>query len=92
MAHYSVSDKLSASARFEYARNGDPTHVKLIEGTVGLGVPLGGRFEFRPEVRVDNASLPNFDDAAGIARTRRRSPAPPLSSPGSSRLVIHSES
>jgi hypothetical protein len=61
MAHYSVSDKLSASARFEYARNGDPTHVKLIEGTVGLGVPLGGRFEFRPEVRVDNASQPDFD-------------------------------
>ena len=69
MAHYSVSDKLTASARFEYARNGDPTHVKLIEGTFGLGVPLGGRFEFRPEVRVDNASQPNFDplDAGGTA-------------------------
>ncbi len=67
MGHYAVSDKLSASARFEYARNGDSNHVKLIEGTVGLGVPLGGRFEFRPEVRVDNASqptgtMPNFDN------------------------------
>jgi len=68
MAHYSVSDKLSASARFEYARNGDPAHVKLIEGTVGLGVPFGGRFEFRPEVRVDNASQPNFD--AGADKTQ----------------------
>jgi hypothetical protein len=65
MGHYSVSDKLTASARFEYARNGDPTHVKLIEGTFNLGVPLGGRFEFRPEVRVDNASQPNFDPVAG---------------------------
>ncbi len=71
MAHYSVSDKLSASARFEYARNGDPTHVKLIEGTVGLGVPLGGRFEFRPEVRVDNASEPDFKpDAAGVPQDK----------------------
>ena len=66
MAHYTVSDHLSASARFEYARNGDPAHVKLIEGTFGLGIGLGGRFEFRPEVRVDNASqptgtMPNFD-------------------------------
>ncbi len=61
MGHYTVSDHLSATARFEYARNGDPTHIKLIEGTVGLGVGLGGRFEFRPEVRVDNASVPDFD-------------------------------
>jgi hypothetical protein len=62
MGHYTVSDHLSATARFEYARNGDPNHVKLIEGTFGLGVGLGGRFEFRPELRVDNASQPNFDN------------------------------
>jgi hypothetical protein len=70
MGHYSISDKVSATARFEYARNGDPTHVKLIEGTVGLGVPLGGRFEFRPEVRVDNASVVNFDIVAGVPQDK----------------------
>jgi hypothetical protein len=61
MGHYSVSDNLALTGRFEYARGGDPNHIKYIEGTVTVAVPFGGRFEFRPELRVDNASIAIYD-------------------------------
>lgn len=65
MGHYSVSDHLALTGRFEYVRNGDPAHVKLIEGTLTIAVPVGGRYEFRAEFRDDNASQPNFNGASG---------------------------
>jgi hypothetical protein len=59
MVHYTINDKVAASARFEYAKNGS-THQ--IEGTVNLGIGLGGHFEFRPEIRVDNSNVQAFDN------------------------------
>jgi Putative beta-barrel porin-2, OmpL-like. bbp2 len=54
MVHYTVGDHLSLSARGEYLQSKVMgTTQKLEEFTVGAGVPMAGRFEFRPELRVD---------------------------------------
>ena len=79
MAHYSVSDDSCRPRPASSTRATEiPAHVKLIEGTVDLGVPLGGRFEFRPELRVDNASQPNFDTAPGQDAGHRHRRVPRL--------------
>jgi hypothetical protein len=62
MAHYIVNEHLSLNGRFEFftAKLGNgaavtdatPTTTNE-ELTVGAGIPMGGRFEFRPEVRAD---------------------------------------
>jgi hypothetical protein len=63
MIHYVVGDHLSLSARGEYAQVKGPagTTLKAEEFTVGAGVPMAGRFEFRPELRVDfvDPAFPN---------------------------------
>jgi putative OmpL-like beta-barrel porin-2 len=59
MVHYALNDHMAASARFEYAHTAPGVHV--IEGTVNLGIGLGGHFEFRPEIRVDNSNVAQFD-------------------------------
>jgi hypothetical protein len=68
MAHFVVSDKLSISGRFEFinAKLGstamaDGTSTTIEEVTVGAGVPMGGRFELRPEFRFDNSDQALFN-------------------------------
>jgi hypothetical protein len=66
MAHFVVNDHLSLSGRFEFVTykgtpllfSGSAAGVKTTaeEVTVGAGVPIAGRFEFRPEVRGDFAN------------------------------------
>ena len=54
MVHYVVGDHLSVSARGEYAQyKVMGATQKLEEFTLGAGVPMAGRFEFRPEFRMD---------------------------------------
>jgi hypothetical protein len=65
MVHFAINDHMAASARFEYAKNGS---FHQLEGTVNLGIGLGGHFEFRPEVRVDNANQAVFD--GGMDKTQ----------------------
>ncbi|HVR03615.1 MAG TPA: outer membrane beta-barrel protein [Polyangia bacterium] len=59
MAHYTVSDHMNVTGRFEYAQltatNGG-TAQKNEEVTVGLACPFAGHLEVRPELRADFAS------------------------------------
>jgi hypothetical protein len=59
MGHYTVSDKVNVTGRFEF------TSLKLADGgtaqkneevTVGLALPMAGHLELRPELRADFAS------------------------------------
>jgi hypothetical protein len=63
MIHFVVSDHLSLSARGEYAQAKSSTGatLKAEEFTLGVGVPMAGRFELRPELRVDfvDPAFPN---------------------------------
>jgi hypothetical protein len=68
MAHYTVNDHLSVTGRVEFvdAKFGstattDGTSTQLEEVTVGAGVPMAGRFEFRPEFRFDNSNQPIYN-------------------------------
>jgi hypothetical protein len=58
MVHYVISDHLTFSARAEFAKTAS---LKLYEGTANIGVPFGGRFEARLELRDDYASVESFD-------------------------------
>jgi hypothetical protein len=58
MVHYVISDHLTFSVRGEFVKNGT---LKLYEGTANIGVPFGGRFEARLELRDDYSSVPAFD-------------------------------
>ena len=59
MVHYVISDHLTFSARAEFAR--PASGVKVYEGTANIGIPFGGRFEARLELRDDYSSVPAFD-------------------------------
>ncbi len=64
MAHFVVNDHLSLSGRFEFFTGKYTPGVAITaltpkttgeEITVGAGIPVSGRFEFRPEFRFDNS-------------------------------------
>ncbi|MEA2698779.1 MAG: hypothetical protein QOI66_3050 [Myxococcales bacterium] len=62
MVHFVVNDHLSLSARGEYAQFKVMSGTQKIEEfTLGAGIPMAGRFEFRPEFRMDFAdpAFPN---------------------------------
>jgi hypothetical protein len=70
MAHFVVNEHLTLSGRFEFinAKIGgmpavmlDGVSTTIEEVTVGAGIPMGGRFEFRPEFRFDNSNQLLFD-------------------------------
>ena len=71
MGHYAVADHLSLSLRGEYAqvKNGDTTQ-KFEEVTVGAGIPMAGRFEFRPELRIDFSDPAVFGDPKDLKKTQ----------------------
>jgi hypothetical protein len=59
MGHYTVSDHLNVTGRFEYVQNtaaSGATANKLEEVTVGIAAPVAGHFEVRPEIRADFSS------------------------------------
>jgi hypothetical protein len=58
MVHFVINDNLTFSARAEYTKNGP---LKIYEGTANIGIPFGGRFEARLELREDHASVESFD-------------------------------
>jgi hypothetical protein len=54
MAHYVINDNLNVSLRGEYAQYKVMSATQKVEEfTLGIGIPMAGRFEFRPELRVD---------------------------------------
>ncbi|HEX3694507.1 MAG TPA: outer membrane beta-barrel protein [Polyangia bacterium] len=71
MGHYAVADHLSLTVRGEYAQQkfGDTTN-KLEEFTLGAGVPMAGRFEFRPEFRMDFTDPAQFVGDSGAKKTQ----------------------
>jgi hypothetical protein len=65
MAHYVINDNFNVSLRGEYAQQkvmGGGTQ-KLEEVTLGVGIPMAGRFEFRPELRIDLSDPAAFAEA-----------------------------
>src|SRR5882724_1108534 len=59
MGHYTVSDHLNVTGRFEYTQltaASGATAQKNEEVTVGIACPMAGHLEIRPELRADFAS------------------------------------
>jgi hypothetical protein len=59
MGHYTVSDKVNVTGRFEYVQltpASGATAQKNEEVTLGLALPMAGHLELRPELRADFAS------------------------------------
>jgi Putative beta-barrel porin-2, OmpL-like. bbp2 len=65
MGHYTISDKLNATLRGEYAQQKPQTGTtqKVEEVTVGLAAPIAGHFEVRPEIRADFSSPHIFQES-----------------------------
>jgi hypothetical protein len=69
MIHYTISDHLTFSLRAEFAKQGD---LKVYEGTANIGVPFGGRFEGRFELRDDYSSINAFDPPGMLASKKNQ--------------------
>jgi hypothetical protein len=69
MGHYTVSDNLTATLRAEYLKVS--SDLKLFEVTAGVGLPVGGHYEFRLELREDHANVATYDpDVMGNAQDK----------------------
>jgi hypothetical protein len=66
MGRYVISDMLNAALRGEFFQShvdGLPTPTLSQEEVTGMvGIDVGKNFELRPELRLDLASQPNFND------------------------------
>jgi hypothetical protein len=71
MGHYTINEHVSATARGEFAqqKNG-PVTAKAEEVTLGAAFPMAGRFEFRPEFRMDFSDPAAFNTALDPKKTQ----------------------
>jgi len=62
MGHIPVNDHLAINARGEFVHNKiADTSFNFYEVTAGASLPMGGHFEFRPELRFDGANQEVFN-------------------------------